>query len=262
MKILILILFSLPLLAREYAYVLQRLEGHRFQIVAQKNEKISSMPGSLMKPFTAFFLLEKDPHFFMEKKIYCRGRDPYGRKCWLPKGHGWINLSSALAHSCNYYFQQISQGLSRQEFLHYLKENYAFPQDIFSYSPALFLGEKLSRPLVLKEISRLLDHLYYRLSQQDSVGQEVYRGLQLATKEGTLKTMVQDVEKKSFWKVLAGKTGTTNWRNLSEGFVYLVLQDPTKKIFTLLYYEAGTMGGKVKLARLLNILERGMKHGR
>ena len=79
--------------------------------------KQSHQPGSIFKLITAYVALgrpEIDP-----RAVYdCRGwkRDEGHRsapvRCWLKPGHGPVNLSKALALSCNLYFARLGVRLS------------------------------------------------------------------------------------------------------------------------------------------------------
>ncbi len=59
--------------------------------------------GSLVKPFTA--LAYAKSHSFRYPEVRCRGAED---ECWLPKGHGTVGVESALAQSCNTYFQWLA----------------------------------------------------------------------------------------------------------------------------------------------------------
>ena len=63
--------------------------------------------GSLVKPFTALAFGEE--HQFHYPTHLCRG-DAGG--CWLPRGHGEIGVSAAIADSCNSYFRMLSAGMT------------------------------------------------------------------------------------------------------------------------------------------------------
>jgi len=65
--------------------------------------KRSLCPGSLLKPF-ALVALSRSYTIEPETHIECKGRTSGEISCWLHEGHGKINLSQALAYSCNYYF--------------------------------------------------------------------------------------------------------------------------------------------------------------
>jgi cell division protein FtsI/penicillin-binding protein 2 len=59
--------------------------------------------GSLVKPFTA--LAYGEHHAFRYPAHTCRGT---ATGCWLPRGHGDVDLSSAIAYSCNSYFRMLT----------------------------------------------------------------------------------------------------------------------------------------------------------
>jgi len=70
-------------------------------------------PGSTIKPIVALSALENDvisPKFFVE----CKGViEMYGQKyhCWRDKGHGFMNLRSAIKQSCDVYFYEVARRL-------------------------------------------------------------------------------------------------------------------------------------------------------
>jgi cell division protein FtsI/penicillin-binding protein 2 len=69
----------------------------------------SLCPGSLLKPFGLLALAraEKiDPTIAID----CKGRTRGEISCWLHEGHGRINLTQALAYSCNFYFYYFFKG--------------------------------------------------------------------------------------------------------------------------------------------------------
>jgi cell division protein FtsI/penicillin-binding protein 2 len=66
--------------------------------------------GSLVKPFTA--LAYGEHHDFQYPVHVCRGA---GTGCWLPRGHGQVDLTSAIAHSCNSYFRALTANMTAAE---------------------------------------------------------------------------------------------------------------------------------------------------
>ena len=70
-------------------------------------------PGSTIKPVVALSALENDivnPKF----SVRCTGQiELYGQKyhCWKEKGHGYMNMRSAIKQSCDTYFYEISRRL-------------------------------------------------------------------------------------------------------------------------------------------------------
>jgi cell division protein FtsI/penicillin-binding protein 2 len=63
--------------------------------------------GSLVKPFTA--LAYGEQHGFRYPAHTCRGT---ATGCWLPRGHGDVDLTAAIAYSCNAYFRMLTENLT------------------------------------------------------------------------------------------------------------------------------------------------------
>jgi Penicillin binding protein transpeptidase domain len=72
--------------------------------------------GSLIKPFTA--LAYAGAHQFTYPSYTCRG----GAECWLPRGHGSVDLAAAIAGSCNAYFDRLAQQISPEAWIATLRE--------------------------------------------------------------------------------------------------------------------------------------------
>ena len=66
--------------------------------------------GSLIKPFTA--LAYGEQHEFRYPTHVCKGEST---GCWRPTGHGAVDLSSAIANSCNSYFRMLTEDMSAPE---------------------------------------------------------------------------------------------------------------------------------------------------
>jgi len=63
--------------------------------------------GSLVKPFTA--LAYGEHHAFLFPPHVCRGS---ATGCWRPRGHGLVDLSTAIAYSCNSYFRVLTEQMT------------------------------------------------------------------------------------------------------------------------------------------------------
>jgi hypothetical protein len=61
--------------------------------------------GSLVKPFTA--LAYGQTHGFRYPSFTCSGA-----RCWFPQGHGRMEISTAIAHSCNAYFLELARDVA------------------------------------------------------------------------------------------------------------------------------------------------------
>lgn len=85
------------------------LDAHTGQLLASRWEQ-ANVPiplGSLAKPFVA--LAYGEQHEFQYPSHTCRGSET---GCWRPGGHGDVNLTSAIAFSCNSYFRFLTSDLS------------------------------------------------------------------------------------------------------------------------------------------------------
>ena len=79
------------------------------------NKSISALypPGSTIKPIVALSALENDV-VSPKLAVSCKGRiELYGQAyhCWKEKGHGYMNLRSAIKQSCDVYFYEIARRL-------------------------------------------------------------------------------------------------------------------------------------------------------
>src|SRR5450755_3531991 len=63
--------------------------------------------GSLVKPFTA--LAYGETHDFRFPVSICQGD---ATECWLAQGHGRMEITTAIAHSCNSYFLDLAREVS------------------------------------------------------------------------------------------------------------------------------------------------------
>ena len=63
--------------------------------------------GSLLKPFAAVAYGEQ--HDYHYPNHTCLGTST---GCWLPRGHGDVDLTTAIAHSCNSYFRMLTADLT------------------------------------------------------------------------------------------------------------------------------------------------------
>lgn len=105
---------SRALLDREFSdprlsYVLMDLQTGQ-QIAARWSDPETPVPvGSVVKPFAALAYARHHERF---PQFVCRGS---ADRCWLPKGHGAMNLSSAIGHSCNAYFRKLARQLPRED---------------------------------------------------------------------------------------------------------------------------------------------------
>ena len=84
------------------------------------NKPISAMypPGSTFKLMVALAALEEGIN--PKEKIRCNGYYKLGKRishCWKEGGHGSLDMSGAIKHSCNVYFYAISQKFGYEKFM-------------------------------------------------------------------------------------------------------------------------------------------------
>jgi hypothetical protein len=90
--------------------------------------------GSLVKPFTAFAYGET--HDFRFPAAICLGGES---QCWLPSGHGRMEITSAIAHSCNAYFFGLAEAIAPQE-LTTLTRRFGLPAPDPASGPSTLIG--------------------------------------------------------------------------------------------------------------------------
>ena len=91
----------------------QELINHRDKPLTNKAIAGLYPPGSTIKTIVALSALENDIAN-TKKKVLCKGSiELYGEKfhCWKKKGHGWMDMRSAIKKSCDVYFYEIARRL-------------------------------------------------------------------------------------------------------------------------------------------------------
>ena len=88
------------------------LDAHTGQLLASRwDDSERAIPlGSLAKPFAA--LAYGEQHDFQYPTHFCEGT---ATGCWRPDGHGEVDLTSAIAYSCNSYFRVLTADLDASD---------------------------------------------------------------------------------------------------------------------------------------------------
>jgi len=151
--------------------------------------------GSLQKPFVAKAWAQAHPGE-PSPRFLC----PADSGCWLPSGHGELDLTGALAQSCNSYFRQLAAatppGLLAEALAGEGFQGAGLP------TPETAIGLGAQAPAIRP--GRLLDS-YRRLTREpwpagEPIRQEVLAGLRQAALTGTAARLGQ----RGYW----AKTGT------------------------------------------------------
>lgn len=129
--------------------------------------------GSLTKPFLAVAYARTHAAF---PHTLCRGtRD----RCWLPTGHGTLDLEHALAHSCNAYFLALARQLDPTA-IETTTRLFDLPAPPANATPAVLIGLEPAWQIAPLTLARA----YTRLVTQ-SENQSILNGMRLATQQGT-----------------------------------------------------------------------------
>lgn len=95
---------------RDISFLL--LDARTGEVLAARWED-SDIPiplGSLTKPFAA--LAYGEHHDFLYPQHTCHGTET---GCWRPNGHGKVDLTAAIAYSCNSYFRMLTANLTASD---------------------------------------------------------------------------------------------------------------------------------------------------
>lgn len=133
--------------------------------------------GSLVKPFTA--LAYGAAHDFRFPASICRGD---ASQCWFARGHGRMEITTAIAHSCNAYFLDLAREVN-PEALESIAHRFSInPPEPWSLPPAL-IGLHGSWKISPIAIARA----YIELTQRslDPGVSEILIGLSLSARSGT-----------------------------------------------------------------------------
>lgn len=126
----------------KWTYYTKEAESEYARMHPFVNRAISSpsSPGSTYKMVTAITGLETGAITIKEKindvGIYKFSSD-YNPKCWYIRGHGYLNVTNAIVHSCNYFFYEVG--------------NRSGIQNLAKYTKALGLGKKTGIELLGEE---------------------------------------------------------------------------------------------------------------
>ena len=250
-RILIFLAFaSLAYAEKKSAYVMAVYERGQSRIIAQQNPAMLAPVGSLLKPFAAWYLLEKG--FRAEETILCPPEQKRTEKlrCWTPGGHGAMTLPSALAQSCNYYFLSRFLGLNLAEYESWLRQRFDWPTDLKILKPANVYGFDLSGGIEAEKLLAMYDKLLAAEEGGDPSAVTIMAGLR-QTCDGTLADFCRALWPNRRFRFLAGKTGTIveGKRSFGIAFLYLEHKDDHRKI-VLLCYEKNKMGSQAAMNAL------------
>lgn len=179
--------FAFPALSQE-CFIVTDIRSNK--ILFNNNPQYSNkllLPGSLLKPFAMLSAKNGD------KTYRCKGWEDLDHRCWNREGHGNLNLTEALAYSCNSYFIYYLEGnLDISNFhetlSYYLNfEGFLTVNNYIEESIGLGVNIKITPIELLKG--------YNKLFTQEPEGIETIRqGMEESTYYGTAKTFSNEGE--------------------------------------------------------------------
>lgn len=173
-------------------------------------------PGSIFKIISAYTMLEEgiNPNSYITCKNFYKDEN-YSFSCSLPGGHGKVNLTRALSHSCAVYFYKNSKFINPEKLINFAKKfgikNAKLPEDKKEYLE-LLIGEGRCIQTTPLEVALMMRHVVLEDTGNKKNYFRLIKGSLLEAVElGTAKkAKVEELD-------IAGKTGTaTNLRNASK----------------------------------------------
>ncbi len=184
--------------------------------------------GSLVKPFTA--LAYGETHGFRFPVSNCRGEQDH---CWLPQGHGRLDIGRAIAYSCNAYFLELAREVN-PEVLVAITERYGLGAPPAEVDPAAFIGLGTSWKNAPFAVARAYSELIARPNDPGVRG--ILAGMALSARLGTGRGVSPGAY---------AKTGTApcihQSREAGDGYVIALFPIPTPR-YNLLVRVHGVPG--------------------
>lgn len=152
--------------------------------------------GSLVKPFLA--LAYGEEHQFRYPTHVCRGG---AGGCWLPRGHGEIGITAAIAHSCNSYFRMLTTGMTSADIIPAARRlGLDLPAAELSGSDLIGVGNRwLVSPLHMARA-----YLELNRSRDQPGVREVVAGMEQSARQGTAAEVDRGLKR----SIALAKTGT------------------------------------------------------
>jgi cell division protein FtsI/penicillin-binding protein 2 len=238
------------LLAERYrssglSYIL--IDANTRRLIASRWDNIAEpVPvGSLVKPFLALAYGQK--HSFRYPDYYCHGA---ADGCWLPRGHGKVDLSSAIAYSCNAYFLKLASSLEPDD-VDSMARRYGLSLGKAPLDTAEMIGLGGTWRIEPEELLRA--YLLLATAPQPPGAADLLRGMALSARLGTAEAVGRNLH----GLTALAKTGTAPCvhepRAPGDGYV-LVLYPAEQPRLALLVRVHGVPGGRAAqvAGRILN----------
>lgn len=218
------------LLVREFpgsdiSYVV--LDAHTGAVLASRWNDLHRpvSVGSLVKPFTAVAYADAHGRKFPEH--ICRGT---ASGCWLARGHGRVDIISAIAFSCNSYFRFLASRIpAAQAALTVRQFGLPEPQTVFSVSTLVGLNDGWRVPPL--RLARAYLEMVHRGAQAGV--EEVLAGMAASARMGTGQAVGRALQRSSAL-VKTGTAPCTHARRApGDGFVVALLPADSPSLLLL-----------------------------
>lgn len=236
--------------SRNVSYILVDSDTHSV-IASRWDDMEEPVPvGSLVKPFLALAYGQK--HDFRYPPYFCRGS---ADGCWLPRGHGQVDISAAIAYSCNAYFLNLAS-LLHPEDLDPIARRYGFSWWRTPLDAAEMIGLGGEWRVAPAELIRA--YLLLSATPHPAGAAQVLRGMVLCARSGT----AEAVDRHLHGLAALAKTGTApcvhDHRAPGDGYV-LVLYPADQPRLALLVRVHGVPGARAAEVggRMLNTVVNG-----
>jgi cell division protein FtsI/penicillin-binding protein 2 len=157
------------------SYLLTDCAANR-EICSRWTHPMDPVPvGSLVKPFTA--LAYGETHGFRYPAFICSGA-----RCWLPAGHGRMEINTAIAHSCNAYFLELARDVA-PEALGSVVQRFGLSAPDPGVDPSMLIGLGAGWRISPFAIARAYSELIAR--SFDPGVREILAGMALSGQSGT-----------------------------------------------------------------------------
>jgi len=232
------------------SYVL--LDAQSGSVIAERwNDPGKPIPvGSLIKPFTAFAYAQTHREF---PAVVCSGQRD---SCWLPRGHGRMNISGAIANSCNAYFLHLANGISLDQ-ANAALASFGLPPVAAQNKSVTLAG--LSNDWRVTPVSLAIAYATFA-RQSHANDPEILTGMQASARVGTGRAVGRALSGRSS----LAKTGTAQCihtpRGPADGFAIILYPADDPRI-VLLTREHGVTGATTAAtaAAILRSLESGQQ---
>ena len=236
--------------SRNVSYIL--VDSNTHSVIASRwDDMAEPVPiGSLVKPFIALAYGQK--HNFRYPAYFCHGS---ADGCWLPRGHGQVDISAAIAYSCNAYFLNLAPLLDPGD-LDPIARSYGFSLGRVPLDAAEMIG--LGGAWRVAPVELIRAYLLLTAAPQPAGAAKLLRGMALCARSGTAKA----IDRHLHGLAALAKTGTApcvhEHRAPGDGYV-LMLYPADQPRLAMLVRAHGVPGARAAEVggRMLNTVVNG-----